>query len=140
MQDRCRAVYLALFVCVLLPCTAFAANASEKPSDLIREVVQNEVNSTGDRDYLYEVRSDGPNFSVIRVRGEVKDGYLGRMLLRNGSPATAEQHQLWEQNARKFLADAEQTSKRLKGMRENQKQMNDMLRLLPDAFLFELEG
>jgi hypothetical protein len=131
---------LALVVGVLLSCEAFAANASAKPTDLIREVVQNEVNSTGDRDYLYEVRNDGPSLSTVRVWAEVRDGSMARMLLRNGKPATAEQDQQWEQNARKFLADAPQLAKRAKQMRENDKQMKDMFRLLPDAFLYENDG
>lgn len=115
------------------------------PSDATRfvaEVIQHEM-KLDDTDhsywrYLY-VHADEKS-SYERDVIETKDGELARELLKNGQPLTADQRQQDDDRMRKLVSDPDERAKRNKRKNEDGDKAKQMLKAIPDAFVFKYDG
>lgn len=112
------------------------------PNRFVAEVIQHELKlDATDRShwrYIY-FHSDEKN-SYERDVIETKDGELARELLRNGRPLTADQRQQDEDRMRKLVSDPGERAKREKRKKDDAEKAMQMLKAIPDAFIFKYDG
>jgi hypothetical protein len=71
---------------------------------------------------------------------DTKDGQLARTLLINGQPLTSEQRAADEARMKKLVEDANERAKRDKRAKDDEEKGQQMLKAIPDAFIFKYEG
>lgn len=139
MQDSGRPAVLAL---ILFLCFGISASAAvpANPLELVRQTVQNELKSSGDVNYIYEMSNDHPGARAVFVRAELADGVLTRLLSHDGKPETPEEYQQWEQGIRSELMNRESLREDAERLRAQNRKTMELIRLLPTAFLYEYGG
>ncbi len=112
------------------------------PLDLVKSVIRNELNRTGDRDarwkYLLNKQVEGKQ--ETREVVEARSGSLDRLIALAGKPLSgAEQHDEMQRILRLSHDRAEQ-QKLEQAHQKDEEQYNAFLRIIPQAFLFERAG
>ena len=147
----CCGFSLLVAAVLLLTSAAFSLakpqqESAERPASdanrLAREVVQNELNAeTNDRTlwrYRKTILEDGADQLMEVV--ETKQGEIHRLLATDGKPLNATQTKAEDVRIRKLLADPEQFQQQQKDRAQDARQEQKLLRMLPEAFLFEYDG
>src|SRR3954464_4168106 len=120
-----------------LPALAQNANANE----LVRRAIQNEDRaSNGGPRYMYRLRSEKPERTVVKEIIETNDGLIARLVSVNDQPPTAEQRAADDKKLEKLLNDPEEQSKRKEEQKKDEERTRLMVKSLPDAFLYQMDG
>jgi len=128
---------------VLAICCAAALQAQGSPPsavDLIHQVAANELaDRLQQRKWMYRVEKREGNQTLTEEQVETKDGPLYRVLAINGAPLDSKQQQ--QDNARidHLLHDPSQLFKLKQAYDEDEKKLETLMRLMPDAFLYDYE-
>ncbi|MHB8754048.1 MAG: hypothetical protein ACYC92_03700 [Candidatus Acidiferrales bacterium] len=118
------------------------AKARTSAQQLVREVVQNELNAGRTDHSLWRFRKitikDGKRelHDVI----ETKQGEVDRLLEVNGKPLTPAQRQAADAKIQKLLTDPDARKKQEKAQNDDSDQETKLLQMLPDALLFQYAG
>lgn len=118
------------------------ANAQVSAQQLVREVVQNELNAGKTDHSLWRFRKitikDGKKelHDVI----ETKQGEVNRLLAVNGKPLSPAQRQAVDASIQKLLTDPAAQKKQEKVQNDDSDQETKLLQMLPDALLFQDAG
>jgi hypothetical protein len=109
---------------------------------LVRDVVYNEIEAQLHDDSLWCYREqrqeDGkPNKTVEAC--QTKDGELERLLAVDGRALDSPQRQAEDEHIQKLTSHPEQLRAKQKKEREDGEQARNLLRVLPEAFLFQCE-
>jgi len=128
----------ASVVCALLLTTCMAAPALA-PREFVRQAVQTELaadNNDHSRWLYYDVDRK-PGNTVEQWVADTGEGSLHRVVKRNGRPASA--------NAQRsqidgFISDSAAQARQHKANEHDDKQSADLLKLLPDAFVWKQTG
>lgn len=110
-------------------------SAAQTPRDLVRQAVQTELNASRDdhSHWLYFEIDRQPRKAVKQWVAESKAGSLSRVVERDGQ-SVSESQQRQEMNA--FIQDSREQAKRRKSGQHDDEQAAELLRILPDAFLW----
>ncbi|HZD46603.1 MAG TPA: hypothetical protein VE109_11020, partial [Acidobacteriaceae bacterium] len=125
---------------------AFSANshAQEPPEDpvaLVRAASWNELHATGGtHPYRFRLRKQDENGSTTKDIIETKDGDVARLIFVNDKPLTADRAATERARLDNLLAHPEVQLHRHKKEKEDSNRENEMVRLLPDAFLYTYRG
>jgi hypothetical protein len=119
--------------------------APQLPSDATRfvaETIQHEM-KLDDTDhsywrYLYSHADEKSSYERDVI--ETRDGELARSLLINGKPLTADQRQQDEERMHKLVSDPDERAKRDKRKNDDEAKAKQMLKAIPDAFVFKYDG
>jgi hypothetical protein len=116
-----------------------SASFGQDAKQLVQLAVQTELDA--DRDdhsrWLYFETDRKPEHSVKQWVAETGDGDLRRVIELNGQPIPAPEQQ---QKIEAFLQDTSARSKQRKGEQHDDQQAAELLRLLPQAFIWTNEG
>ncbi len=145
--------HAALYLCLASMCLALAqAPAKPSPENLpplpqdatqyAREAFhrQMEANNTDHTHWRYHIHREDEKGTQDRDVIETKDGEIARTLLINGQPLTPEQRADDEARMKKLIEDAGDRAKREKRGKEDRDKGDQMLKAIPDAFIFKYEG
>jgi hypothetical protein len=105
-------------------------------------MIQHEL-AEQDRDHThwrYHLHKEDEKSSYDRDVIETKAGPLSRTLLWNGQPLTPELRQKDDERLRKMLNDSDEQTKRKKRDKEDGDKARQMLKAIPDAFVFRYDG
>jgi hypothetical protein len=118
--------------------TATAASA-QNPRDLVRQAVQTElVSARNDHSHwLYFEFDRQPDKTVKQWVAEARSVSLNRVIERNGQPLPDEQQR---QEMSAFINDPRAQSKQHKSSQHDDEQAAELLNILPDAFIWNIEG
>src|SRR6202521_4741048 len=120
---------------------AFSQQTSESPVDLVRRTVQNEVAaSNGDAKLAFMDRKETPHGSQTKLMVETREGLAGMMVAFNDKPLTAEQRQAEEARLAGLVSNPEGLKKKQRSEQEDAERVARIVKALPDAFLYELDG
>src|SRR5215467_15189228 len=131
-----------------------AASASEQkpapsepqlPSDanqFVREMVQRELDAENNdhSHWRYRLHKEDDVNAQDRDVIETKEGSLARTLLINGKPLTPEQRSKDEERMKKLVDDPAERAKREHRARQDEQKAKELLRAIPDAFIFRYDG
>ena len=112
------------------------------PNQFVREMVQHELDA-GNNDHShwrYHIHKEEEASAQDRDVIETKEGSLAKTLLINGRPLTPEQRSKDEERMRKLVDDPAERAKRERRARQDEEKAKELLRAIPDAFIFKYAG
>lgn len=119
------------------PAASLPANAI----DLVRKTIDNELKPDPNHThYEYRLVKKKPNAIETRAMIETKDGVIGRLLLLNGKPLTPEQRAKEDKRLQRLINDPAQLAQKQKSQKEDDRRTRNMLKAMPDAFLYQYAG
>src|SRR5512140_2697313 len=128
---------------LLVPCIALAQSHTDiSPADMVKAVIYNELHPQGGSEvhwkHRLEKQTDGKQ--EIREVVETKSGSLDRLLMVSGQPltdaqASSEAGRIW-----KLSHSASEQQKSEQARRKDAEQCDALMKMIPDAFLFEYAG
>lgn len=126
----------ALFSISLLP--ARAAQAPD-PMKIVRDASWNEIHAKGHpfRFVLFKEDSKG---STVKEIIETQDGDVARLIAKDGEPLTPAQTEAERNRLLQLLAHPAIQAHRRKKEKEDSARGNELVLMLPDAFLYTYEG
>jgi len=112
------------------------------PRNLVRKVVQNEINfSTDDHlRFMFRETKTTPRGSETKIYVETREATAGLVVGHDGKPLTPEQQRAEEERVTRFLSDTAELKKKRKQEREDADRTMRIVRAMPDAFQFEYAG
>jgi hypothetical protein len=116
-------------------------NAPIDPQKIVRDASWNELHAKSPgRSFRYRQRKVDPKGSVVKEIFETKDGDVARLIEKDGKPLPPEEEQAEIDRLNNLLAHPEVQEHRHKKEQEDGARGDEMVRMLPDAFLFTSDG
>jgi hypothetical protein len=111
----------------------------QNANDYIRQVIQNELTQQENdhSHFRYFLHREDDKGSQDRDVIETREGSLSRTLLKFGRPLTTEEREQDDERIQKQLSDPSERAKHLKREREDADKAKQMLKAIPDAFIFK---
>jgi hypothetical protein len=113
-------------------------DANELVKDAIKH--QLEADAADHTHWRYRIHREDEKGSQDRDVIDTKDGQIARTLLIDGKPLTPEQRSADELRMKKLVEDPGERAKRDKRAKEDEDKLVQMLKAIPDAFVFKYEG
>lgn len=115
------------------------------PSDAtqyVREALRHELDmqAKDHSHWRYRAHREDEKQNYDRDIIETKDGDLGRTILINGQPLTPDMRQKDEDRMRKLVSDPDERAKRNKREKDDTEKAEQMLKAIPEAFIFKYDG
>lgn len=112
------------------------------PNQFVREMVQREldVQSQDHSLWRYRIHKETESGAQDRDVIQTKEGSLARTLLINGRPLTSDQRSKDEQRMKKLVDDSDERAKRDRRERQDDEKTRELLKAIPDAFIFTYDG
>jgi len=140
----------AMCFCLASLTLALAQNhtpAAETPlpqdaTQYARDIVQHqmEAEAADHTHWRYRIHREDDKGSQDRDVIDTKEGQIARTLFINGQPLTAEQRAADEARMKKLVEDASERAKRDKRAKDDEDKLTQMLKAIPDAFIFKYDG
>ncbi|HKU19807.1 MAG TPA: hypothetical protein VJQ50_02250 [Terriglobales bacterium] len=140
-----RAAMWASWVSATLLVVGAAAQGrpQEPASQLVRRVIAHEVQAEK-QDHSYWMfrlqQSQSGSETKTEEVVETPHGWLRRLLAVNGRPLTADQRKKEDERLHKLLTDPAEQRKNQEATRNDVQQAQQLLQMLPDAFLYSYAG
>src|ERR1700755_380393 len=125
------------------PGKALSQNGTQAtdPAKIVRDASYNDLHSTKPgRSFSYRQHKVDPKGSTVKEIVETKDGDVARLIERNGKPLPPEEEKAEVARLNDLLAHPEIQEHRHKKEQEDSARGDEMVRMLPDAFLFTFDG
>lgn len=126
-----------------LPALSQNTEASISPSaqELVRRAVDNELNAANTKArYTYRLRKQTPNGSSLKQVAETKDGQVSYLLMMNDQPLSDEQRRIEDDKNQKILNNPDEQRRRLKEQKDDERRATTLVKALPDAFIYDIDG
>jgi hypothetical protein len=116
-------------------------NPGVDPAKIVRDASYNELHSSKPgRSFSYRQHKVDPKGSMVKEIVETKDGDVARLIEKDGKPLPPEEEQAEIDRLNNLLAHPEVQEHRHKKEQEDSARGDEMVRMLPDAFLFTFDG
>jgi hypothetical protein len=110
------------------------------PAALVRRASKNELTAGGGHPYRFKLRKADEKGITTKEIIETKDGDVARLIATGDKPLSADAEKAEIDRLNNLLAHPEIQEHRHKREQEDSTRENEMIRLLPDAFLYHYEG
>jgi hypothetical protein len=118
-----------------------SGNPPINPQKIVRDASWNELHAKSpNRSFSYVLHKVDPKGSTVKQIFETKDGDVARLLSKDGKPLPPEDERAELDRLNHLLAHPEVQEHRHKKEQEDSARGDEMVRMLPDAFLFNYEG
>jgi len=131
------------FAMVMVSVTAArlpAQTMSAAPVELVRETVQNEINSSNPTKFMFREREQTEHGTQTKVIVQTKEVAAGMLVAINDKPLTVEERQKEQGRLDGLVNNPEELKKKEKADKDDTEHTNRIMRALPDAFLYEPDG
>jgi hypothetical protein len=116
-------------------------NPPVDPAKIVRDASWNELHSTKPgRSFSYRQHKVDPKGSAVKEIVETKDGDVARLIEKDGKPLPPEEEQAEIDRLNNLLAHPEVQEHRHKKEQEDSARGDEMVRMLPDAFLYTFDS
>jgi hypothetical protein len=140
IQDR-TFFALTLLLVILIPARLPAQEPPGDPVALVRAASWNELHaSSSGHPFRFRLRKQDENGATTKDIIETKDGDVARLVAVNDQPLTPDRVKAERARLDNLLAHPELQARRHKREQEDGSRSNEMIRLLPDAFLYTYRG
>ena len=123
---------------------AAAAQAPESAPDvlrIVRDASWNEMHHSGaPRFYRYRLIEQNPRGSDVKLVIETNEGSVARLIKKASRPLTEEENTAEVARLKNLLANPQIQLQRYRRERQNDGREDELVRMLPDAFLYTDEG
>ncbi|WP_446743599.1 hypothetical protein [Silvibacterium acidisoli] len=139
--DSARGLFFTVAFLVATTGSLQADDASSNPVALVRRASQNELRSSdGSHPYRYKLRKVDDGKINTKEIVETRDGDVARLREWGDKPVPADVNQNEIDRLNNLLTHPEIQEHRHKREQADSDRANEMIRLLPDAFLYHYEG
>jgi hypothetical protein len=139
MTVRHLTVALVLAVCVAAP--ARDQSSTSPAAALIDEVIANELSDRAQqRKWMYLIDKREGKQTLTEEQVETKAGPLYRVIAIDGTPLSPDQRQQDSTRLDRLLHDPSQQLKLKQGYDGDEQKLEELMRLMPDAFLYDYDG
>ncbi len=129
------------FFLAILCCAAQPSEAPMPASQLVRDVVYNELNDHHTHGYWrYWVRQRDRSGSRVEEQVETEDGPVDRVMRIDGHPLDTGEQKTEQERVERLLTSPAAQARRLRQYDENEDRIGRVLAMLPGAFLYEYAG
>jgi hypothetical protein len=138
-----RRVFFALPALLVLisPLLLSAQEPPGDPVELVRAASWNELHASGSKHPVrFRIRKQDETGSTTKEIVETPDGDVARLVAVNDKPLTPEREQAERARLDNLLAHPELQAHRHKKEQQDSNRSNEMVRLLPDAFIYTYRG
>jgi hypothetical protein len=112
-----------------------------KPGELVRQAVAGELKAADTPGhYMYQLRKDTPERSETRAMIETREWLIGRLTRINGRPLTPQQRKGEDDRLERLLNDTNALRKEDASERKDERRVREIVRALPEAFVYEYDG
>ena len=133
-------------LCAVIGLTLTASGAQGpidtiSPEELVRRAVANEVKSPdADKKYMFQNYRKNPTATQTVIYAQTRDAMAGIIIAINDKPLdeTQRKGEMWR--VKRFIDDPDELKKKQKQEKENAERVGRIIRALPDAFIYELDG
>ena len=127
---------------VVAQTTNLPPNPPLDAGQLAREVFQNEIEAqTRDQSlWCYRELNEQHGEKKLFAVCQTPEGEIDRLLQVNGEELNPKQRQAEDQRIRRMLNDPDQMRQRRRKQQEDTKQTQNLMKIFPDAFLFQYQG
>jgi len=138
--------FVSLCSVFVLPLSAISLHAQHKQDPRAQEIVRTavKIELAADRDdhsrWQYRDINHKPDGEFLFQVVETDHGSVKKKLKHNGQPLTPEELKAEDARIQSFVNDPSQQAKQRKDGEQDDKRAENMLRLLPDAFLWTLQN
>jgi hypothetical protein len=116
-------------------------NPAMDPAKIVRDASYNELHATKPgRSFSYRQHKVDPKGSAVKEIVETKDGDVARLIEKDGKPLPPEEEQAEIDRLNNLLAHPEVQEHRHKKEQEDSARGDEMVHMLPDAFLYTFDG
>ena len=132
---------LTLLFVVLIPVRLPAQDPPTDPVALVRAASWNELHtSNSGHPFRFRLRKQDENGATTKDIIETRDGDIARLIAVNDQPLTPDRAKAERARLDNLLAHPELQAHRHRREQEDSSRSNEMIRLLPDAFLYTYRG
>jgi hypothetical protein len=118
-----------------------AGDPAVDPQKIVNDASWNELHAPSPgRSFSYRQHKTDPKGSTVKQIFETKDGDVARLLEKDGKPLPPEEEQAEIDRLNTLLAHPELQQHRHKKEQEDNARGDEMVRMLPNAFLFTFDG
>ena len=111
------------------------------PDELVRQAVASELEAAHTPGhYMYQLRKDTPERSETRAMIETREWLIGRLTRINGKPLTSQQRKGEDDRLERLLNDTNALRKEDASQRKDKLRVREIVRALPEAFVYEYGG
>jgi hypothetical protein len=116
-------------------------NAAIDPQKIVRDASWNELHAQSPgRSFSFRLSKVAPKESFVKQIFETKDGDVARLIEKDGKPLSPEDERAEIDRLNHLLAHPEVQEHRHKKEQEDSARGDEMVKMLPDAFLFTFDG
>jgi len=134
------AVALVCLSPVLARAQTTPQSVAADPVALVRRASHNELGPGNGHPYKYQLRKVDDAKITTKEIVETKDGDVARLIAAGDKPLSGDAEQTEIDRLNNLLAHPEIQEHRHKKEQEDSNRANEMIRMLPDAFLYHFEG
>jgi hypothetical protein len=141
-----RAFIASLVLIVVLGCcgVGFAQQQNDiDPVAVVRRATQNEIAATGPTKapfFMYKDHTQYRDHSITTEAIETAEGGLNRTLAKNGKPLTAQEQADADKKLKDYAYDKDARRKKRLSNRDDDQRAATLMRSLPDAFNYTVNG
>jgi hypothetical protein len=123
-------------------CEESQNQSQSSPTELVKEVIYNELHAPAAADihWKYQLVKEVDGKRETRTVVETRSGSLDRLLSVGGKPLNTEEERTEASRILKFSRNADEQKKAEQSRRKDAEQCNAILKMIPDAFVFEYAG
>ncbi|HEY1807334.1 MAG TPA: hypothetical protein VGG42_02175 [Acidobacteriaceae bacterium] len=112
----------------------------QSAEEIVRKVVGNELwaDSNDHSRWMYRDAYKSPDKDLVKLDIETPQGNLSMVIEDHGRPAGAQQHQADLNRIQRMLSDSSFRAQQKKNAQHDGQQARDMLKMLPDAFVWKI--
>ena len=138
---QARTFFALTLLLVLIPARLPAQDPPGDPVALVRAASWNELHSQNSgHPVRFRLRKQDENGATTKDIFETRDGDIARLIAVNDQPLTPEKAKAERARLDNLLAHPELQARRHRKEQEDSGRSNEMIRLLPDAFLYTYRG
>lgn len=134
---------LGLVVIALALCPAADAQSTlDKPADLVRRAVENEVRESTDSGayFMFKDQKNTAHSSQTKLIVETREAAAGLVIEQDGHPLNPQQQHAEEARLESYTHNPDELARKRKQEREDADRTLRIVKALPDAFLYQADG
>lgn len=131
-----------VFLSSTMAVMAGETNPASSPVELVREAVNNEVQSNGSsgRHFMFKDQKKTVHLTETKLLVETRDAMAGMLIEHDGHPLSPQERQQEMARLENYAKNPAELNKKKKQEKEDAEHTERILKALPQAFLYEYEG
>lgn len=138
---RTRRAVLPLAFALAGTWNAAAQAPTVPPIELVRRAVRNEIKASNDPvSCMFRDRKETPHGSQTKLMVETRDAMAAILVAINDHPLSPEQREAEYARIQGFINDPDELRRKHRREKEDSERITRIVKVLPDAFLYEYDG